>query len=458
MAEKEKNPTEGKRRRWPKILAWIIVGTLAVTLAIIAALIALAPTILTSIDYPEYVYDLTESLPEDARGLFTNRTARIKVRLMKHHAWDLVAIGEGAILDWPVSFDARLNYSVFGLSVDGAAHLRIDKTDMRADATFAASAKDGWAVDVSIPETEFCNDDAFLGDAARRFVSLSPSVSNLVFSGKMKFSASAATTNGIPVPTWNADAWVQGLDVALLSGETPISMKPISMDGFRMHAGASGIGTHVDIKPTFPRATCIEAAGFAMSNVFASVRATETAYLVTEAGADVCGGKARIYSLFLMPERLDAGFTLFLDDIDAGLALESIAEFNGTATGRLRGKIPMRLKGGSELVFGDAYLHSIPGETGTIRIADADPRMRILTLSGLPEDERANIAKAMRNLTYKVLNINLRKESEDEHALSYKLEGSATSGETTVPVSFEITLRGPMQTVINTGIRAARRR
>jgi len=453
MAEEEKKPTDGKRRRWPKILAWIIAGTLAVTLAVLAALVALAPTILTSIDYPEYVYDLTGSLPENVRGLFSNRTARIKVRLMKHHAWDLVALGKGKILDWPFSFDARLNYSLFGLSADGSAHIRMDDAGTRADATFSASATGGWAVDVSLPETEVGSDDAFLGDAARRFASLSPDVSNLVFSGKMRLSASAATTNGLPVPTWNADAWVQGLDLSLTSGETPVSM-----DGFKMHAGASGIGSHMDVKPTFPRASCVEAAGFVLSNVFASVRATETAYLVTEAGADVCGGKARIYSLFLMPERLDAGFTLFLDDIDAGLALQSIAEFNGTATGRLRGKIPMRLKGGSELVFGDAYLHSIPGETGTIRIADADPRMRILTLSGLPEDERANIAKAMRNLTYKVLNINLRKESEDEHALSYKLEGSATSGETTVPVSFEITLRGPMQTVVNTGIRAARRR
>jgi len=435
----------GGRRVWP----WVAAGAFA----LLAALLALAPSIVAAVDWPEYVRDVSDSLPEEIRGRFTNGTVRVKVRLERSGWCGLSAKGTGLLLDWPFTFESQVGWSLFALSAEGSASFGLDGTGIRGGAEFSASARRGWNIDVAVPETEIGEGDGFTAAALRRIAPLAPSVSNIVVNGKMRFAASASTTNSAAVPVWEADAWIKGLDVSLVAAETPVAVS-----GFGVHAGATGIGGHVDVKPAFPHATLLEAAGFALSNAFASVRATETSLLVTEAGADVCGGKARVYSLFLNPERLDAGFTLLLDDIDAGLALGSISAFEGTATGRLHGKLPLRIRGGEGIVFGDSYLHSIPGETGTIRIGDATPVLDSLAAAGVPAAERANLAKAVKNLSYSVLNLSLEKEGERSHALGFKLEGTATDGGKTVPVSFGVTLHGELQELVNTGLKAQRRK
>ena len=441
MADRAKR----RRRAWP----WILAGAAA----LLAAMALLAPSLAAAFYRPAFERDLTDALPEEMRGLFTNRTLRAKARLERRGWCGLAASGDGMLLDWPFSFDARVDWSFFGLSAEGSAHVALDGTTYCADATFSASADGGWTASVATPEADVGEGDGFTADALRRLAPLAPAVSNIVASGKFRFAASASSTNGIPAPVWGADAWIKGFDVSLVVDETPVAV-----GGLGVHVGATGIGGHVDAKPAFPRADSVEAAGIALSNVFASVRTTESAMLVTEAGADVCGGKARVFSLFLRPERLDAGFTLFLDDIDTGLALESVCAFDGTATGRLHGKLPLRLVGGREIVFGDAYLHSIPGETGTLRISDAAPILDNLALAGVPAADRANLAKAMRNLTYSALNLSLAKEDGDGHALGFKLEGTATDGGKTVPVSLAVTLHGKLQELVNTGLRAKRKK
>ncbi|MBQ1345072.1 MAG: hypothetical protein IIY62_01795, partial [Kiritimatiellae bacterium] len=81
------------------------------------------------------------------------------------------------------------------------------------------------------------------------------------------------------------------------------------------------------------------------------------------------------------------------------------------------------------------------------------PILDNLAMGGVGQEARDNLAKALKDLTYTALNIQLRREETGTtHALSFKLQGSATSGRTTVPVSFAVTLRGDLEQLINTGI------
>jgi len=429
-----------KRRRWP----WAL---LALALAL-AGTVAAIPTVLMHVDLPEAAFDLAPLMTPGARALFTNHTARVHVDLGRSDSWDLIVRGNGTLLDWPFTLKAKANYSLWRRSARGGATVSLDGTPWTLDAKFSFSARDGWTVEAAVPETRFDEKDPVVGPVVSRMAALA--ATNLAYSGSLRLDARASTTNSAAIPVWSASAAVSDLDASL-----PAAGAPVEVSRLRIRAGASGLGGHVDISPMFPRAESVTAAGVALSNVYASVRATEASWLVTEAGADVYGGKAKLYALFLDPEKLNAGFTLFVDDIDTGRVLNSISGLRGKATGRLHGKVPLRVKDGAEIAVGDSFLYSRPGERGTLRLEDATTIMESLSAAGVPEADRNNLRKALSNLAYTALGLDLRRDPDGGHALEMKLQGSATSGKTTVPVSLDVTFHGDIEHLINTGIRAA---
>ena len=159
----------------------------------------------------------------------------------------------------------------------------------------------------------------------------------------------------------------------------------------------------------FPRARSISADGFVMTNLFATVRLTEKAILITQASAGLCGGKVNVYSLTLNPETLNAGFTLFVDDVETGELLSHLNGFSGEASGRLHGKVRLFVReGGKAVRLSDAFLYSTPGETGKLKLNDPTPVTDNLALAGLDEVTRSNVADALTDLDYSVLRLNLK--------------------------------------------------
>ena len=435
---------EGEKRRGRRI--WrVLWGVLVTLLLLAAAALALLPAVLPHLEFEERTFDLSGCLSEDQLKLARHRTATVHWRFLRSETRDLALRAKGRLLDWPYSLRADFNYGLFGPRADGVVSLYFDGTPWRIDGRFDAT-RAGWTFDAAMDPTAFDEKDPLLGALLPMLAA--PAVTNLAFAGRLALEVHAADTNGTGLATWSVQTRLEGLDADMVAAE-----KPLSIAGLRLRAGVKGLGAHAEVQPMFPRADALDFAGLAMTNVFASIRATEKSFLVTEAGAGLCGGEARLYALFLDPERLSAGFTLFLDDIDAGLVLNRLAGFRGAATGRLHGKLPLRIRDGERISVGDAYLYSVPGEEGTVRLEDPTPILDHLALGGVSQEARANLAKALRDLTYTALNIQLRREETGTtHALSFKLQGSATSGRTTVPVSFAVTLRGDLEQLINTGI------
>lgn len=434
----------GRRRRWLRFFAWSVV---VLALLVVAAVLAL-PAILTHVDLPAVEIDLAEKLTPFQRSLVRGTSAALKFKLSKGGARDFDVAGRGRILDWPCTVEGAADYSLLGLSAEGEATLRFDDTPWLAKIRFQWSARGGWTAAVAVPETRFDEADGIVGALARR--ACGGSVTNLVFSGTAAVDVAASATNAIP--EWTVSARIAGLDADFEAGETPVSLRKL-----RVRGGASGYGGRTVLAPMFPRADEIVAAGISLSNAFASVRSTESAWLVTEAGAGICGGEARLYALFLDPERMNAGFTLFLDDIDAGQVLGRISGFRGEATGRLHGKLPLKLRNGSEISLGDAFLYSVPGETGTIRAENGTEMAERLAAAGVAKADRDNLARVLENLDYTALRISLRREDGD-HVLAMLLEGSATRGKTTVPVSIRPTIRGDLEQLVNAGLKATGRK
>ena len=436
---------ERKGFRW-RVL-WLGAGA---AVLLLAALLALAPTILVSIDYPVLTFDLSRFLNEKTSSLVTNRTATVGFSVRRGYAGGYSVRVRGVLLDWPFSAQAHIlpSFRFLGVDVSGTAEAWLNDTPWSLRAEFEASSSGEWRADVEVPETEVTERDPVVGTFLSRWPM--PAISNLVFNGTFALQAAGGRTNGCPVAKWSALGRLQDFGIACDAKGLPVRVA-----NFRMGFGASGIANHVDVKPMFPRADSLSVGGCILTNAFASIRATETAYLVTEAGAGCCGGELKLYSFFLDPKRLNAGVTLFVDAVDVGEVLRLIKGFRGEASGRLYGKIPLYLRGGEKLRLRNAYLHSSPGETGSLKVFDPQPVVENLALGGVPEATRANVAKALADLSYSVLKIGLQPEGEGALALTVKLAGSATHKGVTVPVSFEVTFHGDIEQLINTGFSTA---
>ena len=315
----------------------------------------------------------------------------------------------------------------------------------RVTAEFGASCCE-WSVAVKMPETTFNEND----DVLRTFLAKYPvtAVSNLTFSGSIALDAKAERTFRTPVPVWSVRLPIRDLSAAFLMED-----KPYAIEGFSVTPAASGLADHIDITTLRPRAKSIAADGFTLSDFHASVRVTDKAVLVTEAAAGFCGGQVNLYSLFLDPKNLNTGFTLFLDDVNAGEALTHLNGFSGEASGRLHGKIKLFVrKGGKAVRLSDAFLYSTPGETGKLKLADPAPITDNLAMAGIDEATRNNVTDALTDLDYSVLRLNLKRGEGRTATLSTTIRGTATRGSVSVPVDITLNFNGDLEQLINTGL------
>lgn len=333
-----------------------------------------------------------------------------------------------------------------GPGVKGSLEAAIVGTAWRISAEFGASCSE-WSAHLRLPETRFCEQDPLL----RKLLSgqaLPPGVSNLVFSGSISLEATAERTFRKPVAEWRVKAPIKDLCASLVRDE-----QVIEVSGLSLTPGAYGIADHMDIQPIVIKAASVAAAGCVLTNLRATVRATERALMVSEASAGFCSGMLNVYSVYLDHRNLNAGLTLFLDDIDAGQALRHVQGFQGDATGRLHGKMRVFVReGGRALRLSDAYLYSTPGETGKLRVLDKEALADNLAYAGLDDATRQNIAEAMTDLDYKILRMDLRRLEDNVARLTVRIGGTATRGSTSVPVDVTVNLNGELEQLINTGL------
>ena len=312
-------------------------------------------------------------------------------------------------------------------------------------ADFGASCCE-WSASVRMPETTFSESDPVVRTLLDKYPVTA--VSNLTFSGSVALSAKAERTFRTPVPVWSAKLPIKNFSASLVAKD-----KPYVLTGLSITPAASGIADRVDITPMFLRVKSISAAGFDLTGFHASVRVGEKSVLVTEASAGFCGGQVNLYSLFLDPQNLNTGFTLFLDDVNAGEALTHINGFSGEASGRLHGKIKLFLReGGKSVRLSDAFLYSTPGETGKLKLANPEPVTDNLTLAGFDAAARANVANALTDLDYSVLRLDLKRGEGKSATLSTTVRGTATRGNLSAPVDITVNFNGELEQLINTGL------
>lgn len=429
-------------KRARRIFLWT---TLVVVLALPVLVFELLPFCAPLISLPAITIDLAKDLPNEVSALISNKTITADFSLAQSRRGGLLLTARGKLLDWPYTLKVDADYSLLALTADATADFTFDGSDLNLSARARATPRT-WRGELDLPTTTLTEKTPILADLLSR-LDLG-NISNLTFSAAVSLKAAAEKTREIPVPVWFAKARLRNGSATALLGEMPISTV-----GVHTSFGAEGIADRVSFETVTPRIRETTLGALTISNFASTIRPSERGFIVNEASAEFCGGEIRVYSLYLDPQRLSGGFTLFLDNINAGEILCHLKGFNGEATGRLHGKLPLTLKNGNELRLKDAYLYSTPGEMGTIKVSNPEPILNNLALSGVDQATCDNLGKALANLLYSVLKLDLRRDENGELALGLKVEGSSTHGRTTVPVSFTVTFHGDLEQLINTGLK-----
>ena len=332
-----------------------------------------------------------------------------------------------------------------GPGIGGNITIALADSPWRVFAEFGASCSE-WSAAVKMDETAFSESDPVIQTLLTKYPVTA--VSNLTFSGSIALDAKAERTFHTPVPVWSAKIPIRNLS----SGFT-FDDKDYAVEGFSITPAAAGIAGYHEVDPMYPHAKSISASGFVMTNFFAAVRISEEGLLITQASAELCGGKVNLYSLFLDSKNLNSGFTLFIDDVEAGEMLSHVNGFSGEASGRLHGKVQLFIRnGGKSIRLGDAYLYSTPGETGKLRLTNPTPVTDNLAMAGIDEATRSNVADALTDLDYSVLRLNLQRGEGRSATLSTTVRGFATRGKTSVPVDITVNFNGALEQLINTGL------
>ena len=426
-----------------------ILGAISAVLAVLAFVLFLVAPLLVRLLLPTRLgIDLGALSP-----VLSNQQAVVQLSVTRSNWSTTVIAGDGEIGPVPCSADIEVNYNWPWQRpwISATAFLRLaDAEGWRVGTHVAVDSPSRWRANVSLARHAFSESDPVVDWLASAFVT-NDLRSTLRLGGIVSAEAVVESKPPERNVSWEAALHLSDFAFAARFGQTDVGV-----DGLRLHAQASGQGRRLELVPIRPTAARVTAAGFTLTNVFANVCKVGNSYLVTEAGAGFCRGDLRLYSLFLDPERLNAGVTLFLDNVDAGDALAHLHGFHGTASGRLHGKIPLRLVNNREFRLGRSYLFSTPGEIGQIRLTDATPVLENLARTGVTGETAENLGKALRNLDYKVLRLELSQASNGISALTLRVEGTSTAGSTTVPVTFQATFRGDIEQLLNTGFQTSR--
>lgn len=423
-------------RKWSR-RRWLLTGTAALLL-----LVALAPTLIVR---PIVCFKIRQALERPRLGLICREVSTDLCWYRLFAGTSSLAV-RGLYLGRP--FEARSKFgfsSDDGLRLRGRARAGFPDTAWQVHVKFSAGL-DGWRCEATMPEHDFDERDPLLRTVLGRYPVAA--VSNLCFRGSVGLTAVASCRDGAPVVSWQAKAPVRRLSAEMVAGD-----REISVGGLSVFPEISGQGAHLDVHPVRLAVSTLSVAGFSVSNVYAQVWTDRRDIMVSEAGASCCGGKLRLYALSLDPQKLSGGFSLYVEDVESKRVLEQCRGFEGECTGRLNGKLSLMVHEGRSIRLRDAYLQSPPGGIGTLRLRADSPFTANLDLSGLDDAACENLKRALADLDYTVLRLDLRRESEKQLALTVRLEGTAGREKLKVPVSLKLTVRGDFEQLVNTSLK-----
>lgn len=230
---------------------------------------------------------------------------------------------------------------------------------------------------------------------------------------------------------------------------------PGSIEGLRTALHVDGVGPRIQIAPLATTFTNAVLAGLVVHGGSIRWRVGDRELLVEQAELAWCGGQARVYAVRVDLARPDIDLVLYIDRMDAGELIRLIKPLDGTATGHLYGRLPLRIRQG-RIQLSEGFLYALPGERGNLRLRNTSFLQSYLERAGLSSAMRKNLADALADLDYDVLRVDLSTTAAREGKLVLKLAGQAAGNRELPPVDLDIRVNGPLEALLNLGLQVNR--
>lgn len=340
-----------------------------------------------------------------------------------------------------------------GYRCSGNGSIAVGETALSAEFSFNASPN-GSEIKAAVKRREVTEADALVRTAmSLPEIAEAATAAEFTFSAKANTLLTAGVTNGLA--TWTAIANLRDGNASFKAGDLPVSLGGVSAS-----VAIRGLGAHFDIDPIPISFTNAVFGTVTVDSGHARLISDTKSLVVSEAEVGFCGGSLRLYSVYLSYERLNAGFTVFIDGIEVEPFLKMFPKLAScTATGRLYGRLPVFILGGGQTFrFGGGFLYAPPGDIGRISIEDEAQVRELLGSSGLPADVSRELASALRNLEYDILRFDLSRGAarDADGKLAIRVRGESRVGKTVTPVDVNISVNGALERALNLAVRAAK--
>lgn len=232
---------------------------------------------------------------------------------------------------------------------------------------------------------------------------------------------------------------------------------PISLEGARSSVRIEGIADLWRLGSIPVSISKAKISSFELDRGRAFLRADDKSLMASEITIGFCGGSIRLYALYFNFTKLNTGFTVVLDSLDAGKLIQQLPHFeDATATGTLHGRLPLSITKEGEFRLRDGFIYSPPGETGNISIKNPDYIISALSSAGLPAPVCENFGKALQNLNYDILRFDLSQPRHANGRMQVRLKGESPSGKVSTPIDLNININGPIEELLNLAVKTAK--
>lgn len=169
-----------------------------------------------------------------------------------------------------------------------------------------------------------------------------------------------------------------------------------------------------------------------------------------------CKGSLNAYSVHLNIKNPKDTFVVYADRIDLGEALMMVMPFKGVMEGVLYGRFPVGFDDG-HVKLSTGFLYSLPGQGGKLKLNDPAPMVSLLKRAGIQGDVRQPLSKALSDMDFSAIRMELEPKTDGDAVLRMKLDGKSNYKEWPAPVALNLNLHGPLEELLNLGLDVSRK-
>jgi hypothetical protein len=195
-----------------------------------------------------------------------------------------------------------------------------------------------------------------------------------------------------------------------------------------------------------------------LSNGRIEFQVSEQDIFIDRFEAAFCKGQINLYALRLNPDDLRVNAVVYIDRVDLGEVLMLGLPFRTQqAEGILFGRFPLAYRD-HQLKLLPGYLYSLPGQGGKFRIHDSTEIEPYLEQAGIQGTVQKPLAKALSDMDFSQIRVELEAPTADNALLKFKLQGKSNNKEWPAPVDLNLNVRGSLESLLNLGLEMSQRK